>query len=81
MVVARVNRLALCLMGDVVPAIEGVPELRVHAGAGWRVYFVQHGAQLIELLARGSTRTQKAGIDRVGVLAARLGIRQGDKDD
>lgn len=71
-VVARIKRLALGLMGDVAPAGEGVSELRIHVGAGWRVYFVQRGAQVIVLLAGGSKRTQKADIKRARVLASRL---------
>ena len=59
-------------MGDVVPAGEGVSELRIHVGAGWRVYFVQRGAQVIVLLAGGSKRTQKTDIKRAKDLASRL---------
>ena len=71
-VVARIKRLALGLMGDVAPAGDGVSELRVHLGAGWRVYFVQRGAQVIVLLAGGSKRTQKTDIKRARDLASRL---------
>ena len=63
-VVARIRRLSLGLMGDVEPVGDGVSELRIHVGAGWRVYFVRHGAQVIVLLAGGSKRTQKADIKR-----------------
>lgn len=71
-VVARIKRLALGLIGDVAPVGEGVSELRIHGGAGWRVYFVQRGAQVIVLLAGGSKRTQKADIKRARILASRL---------
>ena len=68
----RIKRLALGLMGDVSPVGDGVSELRIHVGAGWRVYFVQHVVQLIVLLAGGSRRTQKADIKRAKLLASRL---------
>jgi putative addiction module killer protein len=71
-VVARIKRLERGLMGDVEPVGGGVLELRIHVGAGWRVYFVQRGAQVIVLLAGGPKRTQKTDIKRAKALAARL---------
>jgi putative addiction module killer protein len=71
-VVARIKRLERGLMGDVEPVGDGVSELRIHFGAGWRVYFVRRGARLIVLLAGGSKRTQKADIKRAKSLAALL---------
>ena len=71
-VVARIKRLALGLAGDVGPVGDGVSELRIHLGAGWRVYFVQHGQAVVVLLCGGAKRTQARDIRRAKALAARL---------
>jgi putative addiction module killer protein len=71
-VVARLKRLELGLMGDVEPVGDGVSELRIHVDAGWRLYFTQRGRQIVVMLVGGSKRTQQADIRRAKALAALL---------
>ncbi len=58
----RVDRLMYGLFGDVKPVGEGVSELRMDFGPGYRVYFMQRGSELIILLAGGDKRTQDKDI-------------------
>ena len=60
----RIRRLSLGNPGDVRPVGEGVSELRIDYGPGYRVYFAQHGATLIILLTGGDKRTQKRDIEK-----------------
>ena len=71
-IVARVKRLERGLMGDVQPVGDKVFEMRIHFGAGWRLYFVQPENKVIVLLTGGSKRTQRTDIKRAKALAALL---------
>jgi putative addiction module killer protein len=71
-IAARIKRLAFGLMVKVEPVGEGVCELRIHLGAGWRVYFTQRGKEVIVLLVGGSKRSQKTDIKRAKTLALQL---------
>lgn len=50
--------------GDCEPVGEGVIELRVHVGAGYRVYCGRHGKAVVILLCGGDKRTQATDIKR-----------------
>jgi putative addiction module killer protein len=65
-------------MGEVSRLGNGVSKLRIHVGAGWRIYFTQRNREIIELLAGGSKRTQKAGIKRATDSA---GLLDGEEND
>lgn len=71
-IAARIDRLALGNPGDVGPVGEGVGELRIHYGPGYRVYFVKPGRTLIVLLCGGDKSTQTKDIKAARALAASL---------
>ena len=58
----RIERLAAGNAGDVEPVGEGVSELRIDYGPGYRVYFKRLGREVVILLAGGDKRTQSADI-------------------
>ena len=58
----RIDRLSLGNPGDVRPVGQGVSELRIDYGPGYRVYFVQRGEALIVLLAGGDKSNQTQDI-------------------
>jgi putative addiction module killer protein len=69
-IAARIFRVANGLMGDVAPVGEGVSELRIHYGPGYRVYFQQRGEALVILLCAGDKRTQARDIETAKALAS-----------
>jgi putative addiction module killer protein len=68
----RIERLAAGNPGDVKPVGEGVSELRIDYGSGYRVYFKKIGCTVIILLAGGNKRTQAADIKTTLRLARNL---------
>lgn len=71
-IVNRIERLALGNPGDVKPVGEGVSEMRIPYGPGYRVYFKQTGNQIILLLCGGDKSSQDKDISRAKQLAAEL---------
>ena len=69
---ARIDRLVLGNAGDVAPVGESVSELRLHFGAGWRVYFTERNGAVIILLAGGNKSTQAKDIQLAIKLAQNL---------
>ncbi|WP_288877205.1 type II toxin-antitoxin system RelE/ParE family toxin [uncultured Kosakonia sp.] len=59
---ARLFRLANGLTGDVKPVGEGISELRIHYGAGYRIYFQLRGHTIVVLLCGGDKSTQPKDI-------------------
>jgi putative addiction module killer protein len=71
-IAVRIDRLALGNAGDVGPVGEGVSELRIDYGPGYRVYFVKRGKTLIVLLCGGDKSTQTKDIKTAKMLAANV---------
>lgn len=68
----RIGRIAEGNLGDVKPVGDGVSELRVDIGPGYRVYFVQRGGHLIVVLAGGDKASQARDIQRAKQLAKEI---------
>ncbi|MCI5179468.1 MAG: type II toxin-antitoxin system RelE/ParE family toxin [Candidatus Electrothrix sp. AW3_4] len=69
---ARIDRLEMGNFGDVAPVGEGVSELRIFYGPGYRVYFIQQGSVVLILLSGGDKSTQNADITRAKKLARQI---------
>jgi putative addiction module killer protein len=68
----RIVRLQSGLLGDAKPVGEGVSELRIDYGPGYRLYFVRRGTDIVILLCGGDKRTQARDIGRAKTLAAEV---------
>lgn len=65
----RIDRDSAGNLGDVKPVGDGVSEMRVDVGAGYRVYFTMRNSAVIVLLAGGNKSSQTADIRRAKKLA------------
>jgi len=68
----RIDRAEDGNFGDCEPIGEGVSEMRIHYGPGYRVYFVQRGIEIVILLAGGNKSTQSKDIKTALELARKI---------
>jgi len=68
-IAVRIDRLSLGNPGDVRPVGDGVSEMRIDYGPGYRVYFVRRGAEIVVLLCGGDKSSQSADIAHAKRLA------------
>jgi putative addiction module killer protein len=71
-ILARIERLAVGNPGDVKPVGEGISEMRIDYGPGYRVYFKKIGRQVVILLAGGDKSTQSKDIKTALLLSRNL---------
>jgi putative addiction module killer protein len=71
-VTQRIDRLELGNPGDVVPVGEGVSEMLINCGSGYRFHIKQRGAEFVVLLCGGDKSTQAADISLAKKLASEL---------
>lgn len=69
---ARIRRLSLGNPGNVKAVGDGISEMRIDYGPGYRVYFIRRGTALIVLLAGGDKSTQDRDIATAKSLAREL---------
>ena len=69
LIASRLDRLAFGLVGDVEPVGQGISELRIHHGPGYRIYFQKRGSTIIVLLCGGDKSTQADDIQEAKHLA------------
>lgn len=68
-IASRLDRLAQGNAGDVEPVGDGISELRIHYGPGYRVYFQKRGSTIVVLLCGGDKSTQAKDIKTAKHLA------------
>jgi putative addiction module killer protein len=80
LIASRLDRLAYGNAGDVRPVGQGLSELRIDYGPGFRVYFQKRGSAIIILLCGGDKSTQAKDIQTAKRLAAEWSEEYGQED-
>ena len=71
-ITARLRRAAQGNLGDVRAVDDGVFEMRIHYGPGYRLYFIRRGSEIIVLICGGDKSSQRRDIERAKRLSAEL---------
>ena len=71
-IIRRIERAQAGNLGDVAPIGEGLSEMRIHYGPGYRLYFVMRGNELVILLCGGDKGSQKSDIRDAREIAKEL---------
>ncbi len=71
-ILARLRSASLGNFGDCEPVGEGVSEMRIHVGAGYRVYYMRTGTTVYVLLTGGDKSSQKRDIERAKKMAREI---------
>lgn len=66
---ARLDRVALGNFGDAQPVGEGLTELRIHYGPGYRLYCMQRGMRVVVMLCGGDKSSQSRDIEQAKIIA------------
>ena len=77
LIAARLNRLVYGLTGDVKPVGQGISELRIHYGPGYRIYYQKRGNTIVVLLCGGDKSTQAKDVKLAKHLANEWSERNG----
>lgn len=80
-IAARIKSAELGNLGDITPVGNGVSEMRIHYGQGYRVYFIQRGRELIILLIGGDKSSQRRDIEKAKAIARKLNDKEESNDE